>query len=115
IAASANFPVLILSMYWKDLTTRGAIFGGFVGIISAITFVVLSPTVWVGVLGHEKAIFPFDNPALFSMPLAFLVSIVVSLTDKSERAKLDKQGFELQVVRSELGAQQGSFEKMPLH
>ncbi|EPK3606886.1 cation acetate symporter, partial [Acinetobacter baumannii] len=59
--------------------------------------------------------FPFDNPALFSMPLAFLVSIVVSLTDKSERAKLDKQGFELQVVRSELGAQQGSFEKMPLH
>ncbi len=43
------------------------------------------------------------------------MSIVVSLTDKSERAKLDKQGFELQVVRSELGAQQGSFEKMPLH
>lgn len=72
IAASANFPVLILSMYWKDLTTRGAIFGGFVGIISAITFVVLSPTVWVGVLGHEKQYSHliiqhyFQCPSLFS-------------------------------------------------
>jgi len=115
IAASANFPVLILSMYWKDLTTRGAIYGGFTGMISAIIFVILSPTVWVGVLGHEKAIFPFDNPALFSMPLAFLVSIVFSLTDKSARAVLDRQGFELQVVRSELGAQQSTLDKMPLH
>ncbi|NUG24039.1 cation/acetate symporter ActP [Acinetobacter lactucae] len=115
IAASANFPVLILAMYWKDLTTRGAIYGGFTGIISAIVFVILSPTVWVGVLGHEKAIFPFDNPALFSMPLAFLVSIFFSLTDKSARAVLDRQGFELQVVRSELGAQQSTLDKMPLH
>jgi cation/acetate symporter len=102
-------------MYWKDLTTRGAIYGGFTGIISAIVFVILSPTVWVGVLGHEKAIFPFDNPALFSMPLAFLVSIFFSLTDKSARAVLDRQGFELQVVRSELGAQQSTLDKMPLH
>lgn len=103
IAASANFPVLILSMYWKDLTTRGAVYGGFVGIVSAVTLVILSPTVWVTVMGHENTFFPYDNPALFSMPLAFLVSIVVSLTDKSERAKIDRAGFEAQLVRSELG------------
>lgn len=103
IAASANFPVLILSMYWKDLTTRGAMWGGFVGIVSAVVLVILSPTVWVTVLGHESVFFPYDNPALFSMPLAFLVSIVVSLTDHSDRAKIDRAGFEAQLVRSELG------------
>lgn len=115
IAASANFPVLFLAMYWKDLTTRGALWGGFVGIISAISFVVLSPTVWVGVLGHAQAIFPYDNPALFSMPLAFAVSCIVSLMDRSERAALDRAGFEQQVVRSELGAKATDLEKLPVH
>ncbi len=115
IAASANFPVLFLAMYWKDLTTRGALWGGFTGIISAIVLVVLSPTVWVGVLGYAQAIFPYDNPALFSMPLAFIVSCVVSLTDHSERAAIDRAGFEQQVVRSELGARQADLEKVPVH
>ena len=115
IAASANFPVLFLAMYWKDLTTRGAIWGGFTGIISAIVFVAMSPTVWVGVFGYEHAIFPYDNPALFSMPLAFIVSCLVSLMDRSERAAIDRAGFEQQVVRSELGAQQSDLEKVPIH
>ena len=115
IAASANFLVLFLAMYWKDLTTRGALWGGFTGIISAIVLVVLSPTVWVGVLGYAQAIFPYDNPALFSMPLAFIVSCVVSLTDHSVRAAIDRAGFEQQVVRSELGARQADLEKVPVH
>lgn len=115
IAASANFPVLFLAMYWKDLTTRGAIWGGFTGIISAVIFVILSPTVWVGVFGYENAIFPYDNPALFSMPLAFIVCCIVSLMDRSERAAIDRAGFEQQVVRSELGAQQSDLEKVPVH
>ena len=115
IAASANFPVLFLAMYWKDLTTRGAIWGGFSGIISAIVLVVLSPTVWVGVMGHQTAIFPYDNPALFSMPFAFIVSILVSKLDQSDRARIDRAGFEQQVVRSELGARQEDLEKAPLH
>ncbi len=115
IAASANFPVLFLAMYWKDLTTRGAIWGGFTGIISAIVLVILSPTVWVGVMGYQTAIFPYDNPALFSMPFAFMVSILVSKLDQSERARIDRAGFEQQVVRSELGARQEDLEKAPLH
>lgn len=115
IAASANFPVLFLAMYWKDLTTKGALWGGFTGIISAIVLVILSPTVWVGVMGYAQAIFPYDNPALFSMPLAFIVSCAVSLMDHSERAALDRAGFEQQVVRSELGAKQSDLEKAPVH
>jgi cation/acetate symporter len=87
IAASANFPVLILSMYWKGLTTRGALFGGYLGLVSAVLLVLFSKSVWVTVLGFEKALFPWDQPALFSMPLAFLVTIVVSKLDTSARAK----------------------------
>jgi cation/acetate symporter len=103
IAASANFPVLILAMYWKGLTTRGAIYGGLAGLISALTLVVLSPTIWVTILGHTKAIFPYDHPALFSMPLAFLVIVVVSKLDRSVQAIRDRDGFDDQMVRAETG------------
>ena len=71
IAAAANFPVLILSMYWKGLTTRGALVGGYGGLVSAVLFVLFSKSVWVNVLGNAKALFPYDQPALFAMPLAF--------------------------------------------
>ena len=115
IAASANFPILILSMYWKDLTTRGALLGGFAGMVSAVVLVILSPTVWVTVLGHTSTVFPYDNPALFSMPLAFIVSFIFSLTDHSERAKIDRAGFESQLVTSELGIGNHSSEKVSMH
>ncbi|MCS7567075.1 cation/acetate symporter ActP [Pseudomonas aeruginosa] len=103
IAASANFPVLFMAMYWKGLTTRGAICGGLTGLISALSLVILSPTVWVTVLGHERAIFPFDHPALFSMPLAFLVIVLVSKLDRSARAAMDRDGFDDQMVRAQTG------------
>ncbi|MDH4559097.1 cation acetate symporter [Pseudomonas sp. BN417] len=103
IAASANFPVLIMAMYWKGLTTRGAICGGLAGLVSALALVVLSPTVWVTVLGHAEAVFPYDHPALFSMPLAFVVLLVVSTLDRSAQARLDREGFDDQLVRAETG------------
>ncbi|MFJ4373354.1 cation acetate symporter [Pseudomonas japonica] len=103
IAASANFPVLIMAMYWKGLTTRGAICGGLAGLISSLTLVTLSPTVWVTVLGHAQAIFPYDHPALFSMPLAFLVLVLVSHFDRSAQGARDRQGFDDQKVRAETG------------
>src|SRR5574343_1541647 len=87
IAASANFPVLILSMYWKGLTTRGAIAGGYLGLVAAVLFVLFSKSVWVTVLGNAQALFPYDQPALFSMPLAFLVTFIVSKLDNSAEAQ----------------------------
>ena len=103
IAASANFPVLILSMYWPGLTTRGAIVGGYAGLISAVVLVVLSKLVWVSVLGNAQAIFPYDQPALFSMPLAFLVTIIVSKLDRSRAAEAEKKAFDDQYVRAQTG------------
>ncbi|MDR0281530.1 MAG: cation acetate symporter [Paucimonas sp.] len=103
IAASTNFPVLIMAMYWKGLTTRGALAGGFAGLVSALVLVILSPAVWVTVLGNAKAVYPYDHPALFSMPLAFLVTVVVSLLDNSARAAREREAFDDQFVRAQTG------------
>jgi len=103
LAASANFPVLFLSMFWKNLTTRGAVVGGFSGLIAATALIVLGPTVWVSVLHNDAPIFPYGNPALFTIPLTFIVAWLASITDTSERAKLDKAGFQAQYVRSMTG------------
>ena len=103
VAAAANFPVLILSMYWKGLTTRGALFGGYGGLISAVLFVLFSKSVWVDVLGNKAALFPYTQPALFAMPIAFLLAYVFSKTDSSVRAGKEIEAFEDQYVRAQTG------------
>lgn len=103
LAASANFPILAMSMFWKGLTTRGAVVGGFLGLLVAFVLIILGPTVWVKVLHNKEAIFPYSNPALFSIPLAFIAAWFFSVTDKSKQAELDKAGFEAQYVRSMTG------------
>ncbi|WP_409292177.1 cation acetate symporter [Pseudomonas sp. KCJK9058] len=103
IAASANFPVLFLSMFWSGLTTRGALAGGYVGLISAMGFVVLSKLVWVDVLHFAEPLFPYTQPALFSMPLAFAVAYGVSRLDRTARAKAERAAFADQFVRGQTG------------
>ncbi len=103
VAAAANFPVLILSMYWRGLTTRGALFGGYSGLISAVAFVVFSKSVWVDVLGNAAPLFPYTQPALFAMPIAFLMAYIMSKTDSSVRAQSEIAGFEDQYVRAQTG------------
>lgn len=103
IAASANFPVLFMSVLWKGCTTRGATIGGFVGLALALGLTIISKSVWVDVLGHKDAIFPYTSPALFSMTAAFICIWLFSKTDNSERAAIDKDGYEAQEVRSETG------------
>ena len=103
VAAAANFPVLILSMYWKGLTTRGALWGGYGGLVSAVLFVVLSKSVWVDVLGNATPLFPYTQPALFAMPVAFLLAYIFSKTDSSVRAKDEIAAFEDQYVRAQTG------------
>ena len=103
IAASANFPILFLSIYWKKLTTRGAFIGGFIGLLTAVILVVLSPTIWVDILGNAKAIFPYKHPALFSVSAAFISIWFFSVTDKSEQAKNEIEAYEAQNIRAETG------------
>lgn len=103
LAASGNFPILMLSMFWKGLTTRGAVAGGFAGLLGATLLIVLGPTVWVSVLGFETAVFPYGNPALFTIPLAFIVAWAVSVCDRSEQAAADRAGYEAQYVRAMTG------------
>ncbi len=103
IAASANFPVLFLSMFWRGLTTRGALAGGYLGLLSAMAFVVLSKLVWVDVFHFSEPLFPYTQPALFSMPLAFLAAYVFSKLDHSARAKAEREAFEDQYVRGQTG------------
>ncbi|EGF93724.1 transporter, solute:sodium symporter SSS family protein [Asticcacaulis biprosthecium C19] len=103
VAAATNFPILILSMYWSRLTTRGAVIGGAMGLITALTLTVLSPTVWVDVLHHEVAIFPYKYPALFAMIAAFAGTWVFSVTDNSAGGKAEREKFFSQFVRSQTG------------
>jgi len=79
IAASANFPALLLSMIWRRFTTMGAVASMATGTLSAIALIALSPTIQVDILGHASAPFPLKNPAIVTMTLAFVVGIVVSL------------------------------------
>jgi cation/acetate symporter len=81
VAASANFPVLILSIYWKGLTRRGMLAGGTVGLLSSVLLIVVGPAIWVNLLHHARPIFPYAYPALASMPLAFFTAWAVSRSD----------------------------------
>jgi cation/acetate symporter len=105
IAASANFPVLFMSVLWKDCTTKGAVIGGFLGLISSVGLTVVSPSVWEATLGNPKgsALFPYASPALFSMTIGFVGIWLFSILDNSARAKIDRAGFIAQQVRSETG------------
>ena len=105
VAASANFPVLLLSMLWKGLTTRGAVIGGFVGLLSALVLTIVSPGIWEAVFGFPKgsAWFPYVSPALFTVPLSFFCCWVFSVTDQSKTAVAEKAAFEAQYVRSQTG------------
>jgi len=103
IAACANFPILVLAVFWKGLTTRGAVVGGYVGIFGSIGLLVIGPTVWTKVLGMGPAIFPYDFPTFAVLPAVLIVSWIVSVTDKSESANKEREAFEAQLVRSETG------------
>ena len=103
VAAAANFPVLILSMYWKGLTTRGALWGGYGGLVSAVLFVLFSKSVWVDVLGNAAPLFPYTQPALFAMPVAFLLAYIFSKTDGSVKGKKEIEAFDDQYVRAQTG------------
>ncbi len=105
IAASANFPVLFMSVLWKGCTTRGAVIGGFMGLISSVGLTIVSPSVWETTLGNPvgSALFPYSSPALFSVTIGFVGIWLFSILDNSPQAQKDRAGFKAQQVRSETG------------
>ena len=105
IACSANFPILFMSVLWKDCTTKGAVTGGIVGLISSVGLTIVSASVWEAVLHFPKgsALFPYASPALFSMSAAFLTIYLVSMMDNSKQAQLERSLYPAQKVRSETG------------
>jgi len=105
IAASANFPVLFMAVLWKDCTTKGAVIGGFMGLISSVGLTIVSPSVWEATLGNPKgsAWFPYSSPALFSMTIGFVGIWLFSILDRSANAAKERAAFPAQQVRSETG------------
>jgi cation/acetate symporter len=90
---------------WKDCTTKGAVTGGFVGLIMAVTLTIGSASVWEAVMHYPKgsAWFPYNSAAIFSIPAAFITIWLVSLMDRGPRAVIDRAGYPAQQVRSETG------------
>ena len=88
VAASGNFPALVLSVFWRKATTAGMVSAILFGTVTALLFIYYSPTIQIDVLKHDSAWFPLKNPALITMPLAFAVGIIVSLL-KPEKTALD--------------------------
>lgn len=86
IGASACFPILVMAMFWKPLTTAGAVTGGATGLTLSVGLIVLGPSVWVQVLGNAAPIIPLSQPAIISAPAAFLVMVAVSLATRKSPA-----------------------------
>lgn len=93
ISSSSSFPVLILALYWSGFTTRGAIAGGTIGLVSALAWTVLGPPVWVKVLGYAEPIFSLDPPTLVTLPLALVTCVLVSIFDRSPQGVKDRAAF----------------------
>jgi len=100
IAASANFPALLLSVVWRRFSTAGAVASMVTGALLSIAMIVLSPTVWVGVFRMQEAVIQLKNPAVFSMSAAFAVGIIASLLAPERRAQ---ELFEQEKLRIYLG------------
>jgi cation/acetate symporter len=102
IAASANFPALVLSIFWRRLTTAGAQWSMIVGTVSTLALIYLSPAIQVDILKHESALFPLRNPGIVTIPLSFLVAVVVSL---ARPVTAEANGFTALERRLHLGAE----------
>ncbi len=103
IAACTNFPILVLSIFWRGLTTRGAVMGGYTGVVGSIGLLIIGPTVWTKVLDMGPAIFPYDFPTFVVLPTVLIVAYIASVTDSSESGKQERAAFDAQMIRAETG------------
>jgi cation/acetate symporter len=101
LAASGNFPALVLSIFWRGFTTAGAVAAIVTGTLTAAVLIWLSPTIQVDILHHETAWFPLKNPAIVSMPLAFVVAVLVSLLAPEPAASAGYEAKERRMILGE--------------
>jgi cation/acetate symporter len=97
IAASANFPALVLSIFWPRCTTAGAVASMVFGTVATLLLIGLSPTVQIDLLGRELAWFPLKNPALITIPLSFGIGFLVSVAAKEPDAAARFRAVERQL------------------
>jgi cation/acetate symporter len=100
IACSANFPPLLMSIVWRRFNTAGAVASIATGSVLSVLLIVLSPTVWVDIFDNPSAIFPLRNPAIVSMPVAFLAGVIASLMTHEPSAEMM---FDDEKLRTYLG------------
>jgi cation/acetate symporter len=104
IAASGNFPALVLAMFWRRATTTGLLASILIGTFSTVVLIYLSPTIQIDILGHDSAWFPLKNPAVITIPLSFLSGVIVSLMTQSgatsEIERFDEREKQMLGVRS---------------
>ncbi len=103
VSASVNAPVLIAAMYWRGLTTRGVVLSSIIGLVFSVALIVAGPGVMVSILGFEKPWFPYTYPTIATLPVTALCIWLFSVTDKSASAAQERERFESQRIRSELG------------
>ncbi len=104
IGASVNCPIILLALYWKGLTTRGVVWGGYLGLALCVGLIIASPGVMVAALGYKEALFPYTYPTVISMPVTFLLVMAISWLDRSNQARADRMTYDRQLLESELGA-----------
>ncbi|WP_330173247.1 cation acetate symporter [Streptomyces sp. NBC_01498] len=105
VAASANLPVLLYSLFWRNFTTRGAVWSVYGGLVPAVLLVVFSPVVSGSpeaiFPGRDFQLFPLQNPGLVSIPLGFLAGL---LGTALSRERPDEARYAESEVRSLTGA-----------
>jgi cation/acetate symporter len=100
VAASANFPALLLSIVWRRFNTRGAVCAIASGAAVSVVLIAFSPTIWVDILHHARPLFPLRNPAIVSLPVGFLCGVVASLSHREPAAEAR---FDDEKLRTYLG------------
>ena len=87
VAASANLPTILYSLFWKGFTTRGALWSMYGGLISSVLLIVFSPVMWGAETSFfpevDLAFYPLTNPGIISIPLSFLLGWIGSITSKT--------------------------------
>ncbi|HET9276451.1 MAG TPA: hypothetical protein VFN96_10305, partial [Gemmatimonadales bacterium] len=105
IAASANFPAILLSVFWRGATSAGLVASMVTGAVSTLVLIWLSPTVQVDLLHRASAVFPLKNPALVTMPLSFAAGFLVSwLTGTRASAGEERERHGARLARMHGGA-----------